>query len=271
MPQFKGKLTLLNKLYEINPLSIEETLNAQMIPGHKMRLLTADRIQRRMYIKKCHEPETEYHMRTYFLKAHTFLDIGANVGYFSMMAKAINANIKVYSFEPNPTNFQQLLINIEENNFSDIHVNSNCISDYIGTVSFSIPPINESGWGRITNENINANNFTKINSNSLTLDSLDAENFFHIKPPLFIKIDVEGNELRVLKGAISFIKKYQPIICIELNEPILNDCKTSSSEIIRFMKELNYSCYFINDKKLTQTNIAIEDYTNLNYWFIKDL
>lgn len=269
LPQFKGKLTILTKIYEIAPNSIERTLESKMIPGHKMSLLIADRIQRRMFIKKSHEPETEFHMQNNFLKAKTFLDIGANVGYFTMMAKAINPNMKIYSFEPNPNNVGQIKKNIQINDFSNIEVSSLCVSDAKGSVSFSVPPVNESGWGRITNNHLPLENFTTIRAEAISLDELDADNFFKIESPLFVKMDVEGNEYRILKGATNFIKKYQPTFCIELNEPCLKDCGTSSKEIIHHMKELGYECYYIHHDKLIKTDRAIDGYENLNYWFIQ--
>ena len=66
-PNYKGKLTLADKLYQLNPKSITTNKIGLMSPGHQMVLNIDDRIQRRMFVKKSHEPETEIHLKN-FLK-----------------------------------------------------------------------------------------------------------------------------------------------------------------------------------------------------------
>lgn len=269
-PNFKGKLTLADKLYKLNPKSITTNKIGLMNPGHKMVLNINDRIQRRMFVKKSHEPETEIHLKKFLKNSKCFLDIGANVGYFTLMAKAINPDIAVYSFEPNPNNIKKIEENIKLNNFQNIELSSSCVSDAAGTVSFSVPPINESGWGRITNDHLPLDNFTHITTNAITLDQLMSENYFKNNTPDLVKIDVEGNEYKILKGAKEFLTKNSAILCIELNEPCLKDCGSSSQEIIQYLKNFGYKCYAIqNDDKIIEAHENEPHYKYLNYFFIK--
>ncbi|MCK6593739.1 MAG: FkbM family methyltransferase [Bacteriovoracaceae bacterium] len=99
-----------------------------------MLLNINDRIQRRMFVKKSHEPETEIHLKNFLATSKSFLDIGANVGYFTLMAKATNPQIKVFSFEPNPNNVRKIEENISLNQFQDITLSSSCVSDMAGEV-----------------------------------------------------------------------------------------------------------------------------------------
>ena len=128
-PNFKGKLTLADKLYQLNPKSITTNKIGLMSPGHQMVLNIVDRIQRRMFVKKSHEPETEIHLKKFPKNSKCFLDIGANVGYFSLMAKAINPHIAVFSFEPNPNNIKKIEENIKLNDYQNITLSSSCVSD----------------------------------------------------------------------------------------------------------------------------------------------
>ena len=56
----------------------------------------------------------------------------------------------------------------------------------------------------------------------------------------FIKIDVEGYELKVLQGAEKLLRKFRPILCIEINEPALADYGASREAIYAFLAGLNY-------------------------------
>lgn len=268
IPNFKGKLIISEKLFKTFQNNINQNQIATMQPGHKMSLYLPDRIQRRMFVKKSHEPETEIHLINFLKNSHCFLDIGANVGYFTMLAKSINPNIQVYAFEPNPNNVKKIKENIELNHFTDITITSDCLSNTLGEVSFSVPPLNESGWGRITNNHLPLENFTHIKAKTITLDSLIDNNFFNNNVPDLIKMDVEGNEFKILLGAKTFFQKFSPILCIELNEPCLIDCQTSSQEIIHFMKDLGYHAFAISDdNKLIEVQAADKNYRFLNYFF----
>lgn len=270
-PNFKGKLLISEKIFSVFKNKIELNQISQMQPGHKMSLFLPDRIQRRMFIKKNHEPETETHLIQFMKKSKCFLDIGANVGYFSLLAKSVNPNLKVYSFEPNPNNVKKINENIHINGFENIILTADCLSNALGEVSFSVPPINESGWGRITNDHLPLENFTHIKAKTITLDSLVQNNFFGEDIPDLIKIDVEGNEFKIIQGAKIFFEKFSPILCIELNEPCLKDCQTSSSEIINFMKQIGYKCMAISSaSELTEVQQAESNYRYLNYFFIKE-
>lgn len=270
IPNFKGKLAISEKIFSAFKGNINQIQISQMQPGHKMSLFLPDRIQRRMFIKKNHEPETEIHLINFLKQSKCFLDIGANVGYFTLLAKSVNPQIKVYAFEPNPNNVKKIKENVELNHFTNIVITSDCLSNSLGEVSFSVPPVNESGWGRITNDHLPLENFIHIKAKSITLDSLIENNFFKNDIPDLIKIDVEGNEFKILQGAKLFFEKFSPILCIELNEPCLQDCQTSSVEIINFMRQLSYKCSAISsNNQLIEVEAADKNYRYLNYFFIK--
>ena len=55
-----------------------------------------------------------------------------------------------------------------------------------------------------------------------------------------IQLDIEGYELKALKGAIETIKKYKPVICVELCESWLNRYENTSEDIYNFLHSLNY-------------------------------
>ena len=157
-----------------------------------------------------------------FIKEHaTILDIGANIGSHSIYW-AIKRNAdKIYSFEPLPATFEILKKNIELNKLEDKIIPYNFgLSDKKSKAMLQT----------YTPDNIGAASFTK-NKNGLfelrTLDSLKIKDKIDL-----IKIDVEGAEVEVLKGAKKTIIKNTPTIVIE--------SFNRKNEIDEFLNPLGY-------------------------------
>ena len=159
-----------------------------------------------------------------FEKNSVFIDVGANIGLFSLYA-AKNGH-KVISFEPESLNFACLNLNIKDNNFQDkisafpVTVNDEAKISYL---NLSVMKFGGSGSTFERKINAHGNQFDYIYSQgtiSFKLDDLLEE----IKAiPNYIKIDVDGNELKVVKGMIKIIQnKNLKSICIELN-PSFNE------------------------------------------------
>ncbi len=268
LPNFTGKLFLAEKIFHKCKNEISGDHTGLMSYGHMMALNLNDRIQRRMFVKHSHEPETEIVFEKYFKNSKCFVDIGANVGYFTLMGKSINPNLKIYSFEPNPNNVERLKKNLSLNKFKDVILSSHCVSDAKSEVTFAVPPENESGWGRIENDFLPLDNFKKITTQAVTLDALLQDGYFGSDRPDLLKVDIEGNEMKMILGAENFLKEFHPVICLELNEPCLKECNTSSEDIIYKLKTIGYDCFYINGSSLVKTDKAQSDYKFLNYFFI---
>lgn len=131
------------------------------------------------------------------------IDVGSNIGNHAYFFKNICNADKVLCFEPLPDNFSLLQMNC-----------SNCELYPIGLSSE-----NKSGYIQMT-EPIDSNSGTaKISDNGveITLSTLDS---YNLKDVSFIKIDVEGHELEVLKGAKDTINQSKPDILVETHTGI---------------------------------------------------
>jgi hypothetical protein len=105
----------------------------------------------------------------------------------------------------------------------------------------------------------------KIKRSVITLDDFCRDR--DISRVDLVKIDVEGYEFKVLKGATSTIEKYRPKICIELNEPCLLDTGTSSEEIFTYFKQRNYQMYALDKSQgLLKVEEPLPYYKYLNYF-----
>lgn len=266
LPNLKGKNYLGNLLVDWTQLSGVHVQH--MLFDFHLSLNLQDRIQRQMFIKRIYEPDTVANCIPFLKKSHTFFDVGANIGYFSLLAKAVNPRLQVYSFEPLPQNIECLKKNIALNPNFNIQIIEKCVSDKNGTTEFMIPPQNECGWGRIAYRDLFDG--TKILRDVITIDDFCHKN--QIQKVDFLKIDVEGFEFHVLKGAEKLLSSpHAPHICIEMNTSCFEDMGVSITEIFQFLIDKNYTLYSLSkDGSLAATSRPVENYLHLNYFAIKE-
>jgi len=143
------------------------------------------------------EPRTTEYIKTHLKKGQTFIDVGANVGYFSILASQLGA--KVIAFEPSKDNRELLEQNIKDNN-CEVEVHSQALSNK-----------NESGF-LYTNKT--PGQYSLIGSGSG--EKVECVRFDDLGLPVpdMIKIDVEGAERQVLEGMQSVLNTDKPITLI---------------------------------------------------------
>lgn len=136
------------------------------------------------------------------------IDIGANIGVFSIFSAAKGAY--VYSFEPIPSVIKELEKTIDCNReFSDrIKIQPYALSNKVGQLEFNIDPNNIGG----SSAYFNAGGDNKIMLDSITLDEWVFMN--GIEKVDFIKADIEGAERYMLEGARNTLKKFKPKLAI---------------------------------------------------------
>ena len=145
-----------------------------------------------------------------------FYDVGANYGFYTHLAGEILSEGECHAFEPNKNTFSYL-----SKNFSDlekskrIQLNNSALSDTQGEiVFFSATEINASGIST-TSETIARMRGRAYSPTKVEATTLDVYLESHAKPTV-MKIDVEGGELAMLKGARNFLSSSAPIIALEV-------------------------------------------------------
>lgn len=211
----------------------------------------------------------EYEGNSYILNNlkpnDTFIDVGACIGDYSLFASSIITNGHIYAFEPYKKSIGMFEENIRLNNIKNISIFNGVSSDKNGYEYLSIEKESE------VNHIVHKKNMDKgIKVPSITLDRYIAEN--NIKQVAILKIDVEGSEMKVLKGAVKSIKdgKIKKIL-IELNKN--NQLFGSSNQkIIEWLKKRQYGIYLFEEgkiKKLRNSN-EIENNQIINVLAIRN-
>ena len=176
-------------------------------------------------------------------KNFRFVDIGANAGYFSLLAhKGCMPDKKPISIEPNPENIHLLKAHFRLNNIEAFDLEEMAISNQSGVIQFS------------NSDNLAANTYKQESSvykNSTievktnTLDYIAEK--YNLDKFSLVKIDVEGAELDVLQGGYAFIKKYHPNILLATHNCHVANVK---EDCLAYLKELGYSFEPIEDNKI---------------------
>ena len=168
-------------------------------------------------------------------------DIGANVGYYTILAsKIVGANGKVFSFEPVVRNLTFLYRHIILNKLSNVIVLPLACADESSLKMFSFGRTIAEGHliDDVSPRNFNFLSFTYVHTTRLD----EFCKYSNIKPGI-IKIDVEGAELQVLKGAEQTLLKSKPKIFLSIHSAILEkDC-------IDYIKSMGYNTVLLDEKE----------------------
>lgn len=175
----------------------------------------------------------------------SFLDIGANLGWYSLFAsKIVGPKGRVFAFEPEQNNFQLLQHNCEANNLANVTALNFGLSDRerIAELYMSKTNFGDYSLGRPMDQT------TGIQEVSLKrLDSvLSLEDFQRVQ---LIKIDVQGAEPQALEGGRALLQKHQPFIIIEFSPHHLYQCGNSPFDLFSFIERYNYLPALIDDDK----------------------
>lgn len=140
------------------------------------------------------------------------IDVGAGVGSYSLrLAKRFK---QVYAFEPNPDIRRFLRMNVNKNTVLNVRVMPDAVSDKSGKAEMRLSPGTPSG-ATIASKHYS---WVKFES-SIIVPTLALDDYFLGKDKVdLIKIDAEGHELAVLKGAEQIIREYHPLMSVEVHQ-----------------------------------------------------
>jgi FkbM family methyltransferase len=143
----------------------------------------------------------DIYIRELLKKGMNVIDIGAHIGTYSILAaEKVGPAGKVVSVEPEPRNYEQLKKNIELNKFKNVITKNMALSDHEGLEKLYLNIDNSGGHSLTFQKDKNS----YINVTVKTLDNLIEE--LNLKKIDIIKIDAEGSEIPILKGAEKTLK-----------------------------------------------------------------
>ncbi len=194
----------------------------------------------------------------------TVFDIGGNTGWIAMnIARKIPGG-KIHVFEPIPYTAAILEQNLALNGFDNISLHKIALSDKKAVNTFYL---NKKELGATSMRNIReTEDAVAVSVKSERLDDFVREN--GVRGLDFIKCDVEGAELLVIKGGLETIKKYRPILFVEMLRKWAAKFNYHPNDIIALLAPLGYACYAIEKDKLLPMKIMDDTVMCTNFFFV---
>jgi FkbM family methyltransferase len=145
-----------------------------------------------------------------------FVDIGANVGFFSLLAARVVGDAgRVYAIEPVPENVEAIRANVRRNHFANVSVIEEAASDTVGTTTLTLT--RHPGGAAIASADAPPDAIGELTVPTTTIDALVSDG--RIAPPSVLKIDVEGAEEAVLAGLADTLRNHAPLLVLEVDGP----------------------------------------------------
>jgi FkbM family methyltransferase len=159
-----------------------------------------------LYYEGSSEPDVEDTITRFLKEGMTFVDVGAHVGTYTLLAaQAVGRDGEVHAFEPNPAAFKLLELNLRLNGFSNVHAHPCAVADTGGTSELaiyaeatisSLAPREGGAGGRAV--------LKTVRTEVVRLDDLFALSGKRVD---LVKVDVEGAELMVFRGARGLLER----------------------------------------------------------------
>ena len=181
----------------------------------------------------------------------SFIDAGANYGYYSLFVASQSPKNKVFSFEPSAVSRQQIIKNKDLNFLNNIKIEKFAISNSNSVIDFY-----ESQYSWESSAIINyVNKPQKIQVPTITLDHYFENKKFDLNN-LFVKLDVEGLEINALYGAKNLINKFKPVIQLEFSKMLVENKLFKIDQLNNFLDQQNYLIYDFQNNKQNLSNLC---------------
>lgn len=215
------------------------------INDYSLLVLANEDVGRSIHFGRDYESAETKYLDRFMTKTSVCVDVGANIGYFTLLMgkKAIQG--KVYAFEPIPLNTSLLRASVELNGFENIEIIECAVGAADGDVTFS--QSTDSAYSSIRDtERKPVERLIRVPMT--TLDTFTRRR--DIQSIDVLKIDVEGAEGLVLEGAQSLLgdpERKPKLVLMELFDPNLVPFNTRASAIVDTMRGFGYTPFFVGE------------------------
>jgi len=233
--------------------------------GIKLKLSAEEALKSGFFILGTMNPYETNILNKVLKSGDIMIDVGAYVdGWHSLVSsKIVGKKGHVYCFEPYPIFFKQLKENVHLNKLDNIITLENlAVSDKCGRRQFFEAGLASSFYKTVDHKN------NQIEVNTITLDYYIKRN--RIKKIKLIKIDVEGAEMEVIRGAIhSLTGVNSPDLMVEVIDHQLQSAGSNKCQLIKFLQKIGYNAYDFSQNGLLKFDPEKNKQTTLNLYFSK--
>lgn len=229
----------------IKYLRMKEPVVMPWIDGLVLRIYPKNEVFRALFVQGIYEPNLNVVVDALLPKNGVFLDAGANMGYFSLLAaRKVGSDGRIFAIEPSSRDFIRLVDNV---NLNELHEVISCyklaFSDSAGTADIMIANDERSGLNTLGHD-FGTKGIEKVDVEkveTITIDSFVERE--EIKNIDVIKLDIEGSEFSALSGAKDTVQKYRPAIMLGINKGAMTSCGVTFEQVSNWLKDVNYIAY----------------------------
>ena len=191
------------------------------------------------------------------------VDIGANMGWYSINIAKTFPSCKVHAFEPIPKTYAYLEKNIKLNQMGNIFPHHFGLSSESKDLTFYFYP---EGSGNASSANLSERKDAElVTCHVKKLDDFVNINKLHVD---FIKCDVEGAELFVYQGAMMTLQRCKPVVFTEMLRKWAAKFNYHPNDIIDLFASLGYRCFYADNSILKELFVMTDETIYTNFFFL---
>jgi FkbM family methyltransferase len=233
----------------------------------KIKLDLDEWIQQQIYFLGYFDPTGIRFIRNQLYEGEIFIDIGANVGAYSLIAsRLVGKSGKVIAFEPASKSFLRLLKNISLNGITNIITERLAVIDRSTQTDLYISGSQNLGMSSIYHHDCETGITEKVEAISLD-DYVEKKGISKIS---LIKIDIEGAEFLALKGMKKVLINMRPKVLVEIKKETLANAGFSEKDVLELFEKAGYSRLIIDDRGNISGDLNRQAKDYYNYVFLPD-
>lgn len=245
-PRERGKFKLLQTLF-LPIAKFDAEFKAVRLISFNVRMLLqpSEFLQAHLFLFGSYELPTVRFIRRTLQNGGVMFDVGAQMGYLSLVASTAHNGVQVHAFEPEPRNIERLQTNLQLNPSSNIVVHPLAASNTDGIIRLYLSRDNNAGTHSTVADlsTVNASDFV-----DLPCTKLDTFYESNGQPAVrLIKIDVEGGELEVIQGSRELLKAQRPFLIIEMSDVLQQTRGYSTQQFKQLLAEMDYASFTLSD------------------------
>jgi FkbM family methyltransferase len=209
--------------------------------GSQMTVLRVDEgVSRELAVHRIHEPLATLMLQQYLKPGMTVVDVGSNIGYYALLeSRLVEPGGKVIAIEPVPQNVEQLQRNIRINGRTNVEIHQLAIADRNGTSPMYLSA--RSNWHSLLPTASSQTCEVAVSTlddflSDASLNSVD-----------LIRMDVEGYEIKIIKGMRQVLNLYDPHLLIEIHPDLVGP--NAMLEYLGTLEDLGYAPQFIFEQE----------------------
>lgn len=241
---------------------------AQTFWGDRIIAVFPERVSMTVYRYGFFEKDLTQALIRYLRPGMVFFDIGAHIGYFSLLAaRLVGAEGRVHAFEPTPSTFEVLRKNLKER--SNVVINNSAVFLENGSVSLTDFGVEYSAFNTLSVDKLKPEERTRVQTKQVEVPAVSVDRYVQetgVRPG-FVKIDAEGSEIHILGGMEETLRDVRPLLSIEVGDISTSPEATASRAVVEFLLDRGYRA--IEYRGGTETEHVLRDlYTHTNLLFL---